>query len=718
MDQFQVVTSGAQAELGRALGGYVSIVTRSGTSALRADAYGYFRDDSMNAPNALSGTTLPMSQKQYGGSLGGPMVRDRTFFFVNAEQRLLDQTGLTTISDANAAIINARLAAVGYAGSPVTTGRYENPVHSVNLLAKVDHQVGGRDHLSVRYSFYDVHSGNSRGAGGLNAPSASAALDNRDHAMAFGNTLTLGARTVNETRAQFTRSDLLAPPSDPIGPAVSIAGIASFGTSSTSPHARLNNQFQIVNNLSHHRGSHALRGGIDLIYNDATIAYPRAARGSYTFSSLAAFLAGSYNNAGFSQTFGETQVGQGNANAGFYVQDEWAATAGLTVNLGLRYDLQALETIATDTRNLSPRAGFAWTPSPDLVIRGSAGLYYDRVPLRALANALLSAGNTTDLDSLRQIGISLSPAQAGAPIFPAILPAPVPSVTLVNLTTMDGRMQNAFSRQASLEVERQIGRLGTVSAGYSYLQGRHLIIAINQNVPSCVAAGNNNGCRPIPDYANNSQYSSEAASNYHGLLVSFTQRPARWGYYRASYTLSKSMNNVGEFFFSSPIDPFDLSKDWARSDDDRRHLFAFSGGVNTSLEPAQGAWQALTHGFQVSGMVQAYSAAPFNITSGVTTVQGTAGRPVVDGAYIPRNAGVGDSFFSASLRLSRAFRLAERARLEAIAEVFNLTNHRNDLTRNANFGSGAYPANPAPTYNQITSVGDPRSWQLGLRVRF
>jgi hypothetical protein len=178
------------------------------------------------------------------------------------------------------------------------------------------------------------------------------------------------------------------------------------------------------------------------------------------------------------------------------------------------------------------------------------------------------------------------------------------------------------------------------------------------------------------------------------------------------------MNNVGEFFFSSPIDPFDLSKDWARSDDDRRHLFAFSGGVNTSLEPAQGAWQALTHGFQVSGMVQAYSAAPFNITSGVTTVQGTAGRPVVDGAYIPRNAGVGDSFFSASLRLSRAFRLAERARLEALAEVFNLTNHRNDLTRNANFGSGAYPANPAPTYNQITSVGDPRSWQLGLRVRF
>ncbi len=109
VDQFQVVTSGGQAELGRALGGYVNVVTRSGTNLSRGDVYGYFRDDAFNGRNALSGTKLPMSQKQYGGSLGGPIARDRTFFFANAEQRLLDQTGLTTITDANVAIVNARL---------------------------------------------------------------------------------------------------------------------------------------------------------------------------------------------------------------------------------------------------------------------------------------------------------------------------------------------------------------------------------------------------------------------------------------------------------------------------------------------------------------------------------------------------------------------------------------------------------------------------------
>ncbi len=429
VDQFQVVTSGGQAELGRALGGYVNVVTRSGTNVSRGDLYGYFRDDAFNGRNALSGTKLPMSQKQYGGSLGGPIAKDRTFFFANAEQRLLDQTGLATISDANVAIVNARLSAVDYPGSPVVTGIYPNPVHSVNVLGKMDHQVNGNDHLSLRYSLYDANSRNSRGAGALNAPSASAGLDNRDQTIAVSNTLTLSPTTVNETRAQFAYSDLLAPPTDPIGPAVSIAGVASFGTASGSPTGRLNKMYQVVNNLSQQAGAHALRAGVDFLYNDDVITYPRSVRGAYTFSSLTNFLTGVYNNAGFTQTFGDSQIQQGNANIGVYAQDEWRATSSLTLNLGLRYDLQFLDTIQTDTNNISPRVGFAWTPfaARHTIVRGSAGLFYDRVPLRAVANALLSAGNTTDLGNLRQIGVSLSPTQAGAPVFPTILDAVGPN---------------------------------------------------------------------------------------------------------------------------------------------------------------------------------------------------------------------------------------------------------------------------------------------------
>jgi hypothetical protein len=427
-----------------------------------------------------------------------------------------------------------------------------------------------------------------------------------------------------------------------------------------------------------------------------------------------------YNNAGFTQTFGATVVSQTNPNVGLYAQDEWKVGPGLTVNAGLRYDLQFLETIATDRNNVSPRLGLAWSPSASrrTVVRGSAGLFYDRVPLRALANALLSAGNTTDLGNLRQTSVSLSPSQTDAPVFPNILGGVVPSVTLVNLTTMDRHMQNAYSRQASAEIDHQLGERSTIGIGYQYMRGLNLIMSVNQNVPTCVASGTNNGCRPNPSYANNSQYSAVADSNYHGLHLSFIQRPTRWGSYRVSYTYSKSMNNVGENFFSSPIDPFDLSKDWGRSDDDQRHRLVINGSINSPMEPARTVVQRLTHGFQLSSVMQFYSALPFNITSGVITVQGTAGRPVVNGQFIARNAGEGSAFFSTSLRLSRAFTVFGRLRAEGLVEAFNITNHRNVVARNTNFGAGAYPTNPSATFGQTTAVGDPRTVQFALRVRF
>jgi hypothetical protein len=720
VDQFQVVTSGGQAELGRALGGYISVVTRSGTNALRGDAYGFFRDDGLNAENPLLGRTLPMSQSQFGGSIGGPVTQDRTFFFSNVELRRLDQPGLVTITSSTAAVINARLAAVGYRGPGVATGVYTSPIDTTHLLAKMDHHATADDHLSVRYSLYDVASLNSRGAGGTVAPSASSGLDNRDQTIALGNVLVLSPRTVLETRAQWAHSGLEAPPADPIGPAVSIQGVASFGTLSTSPTGRRNTLYQVVNNLSHVAGSHAIRVGVDFLYNDLEITFPRAVRGTYTFPSLANFLTGVYNTSGFTQTFGDTVVTQANPNVGMYGQDEWKAGSRVTLNAGLRFDLQYLETIETDTNNVSPRVGIVWSPlaSRRTLIRANAGRFYDRVPLRALANALLSAGNMTDLSQLRQTAVALSPTQAGAPVFPNILMAVVPTVTLANFTTMDRGLQNAYSNQASVELEQEIGPRNAISLGYEYLRGHQLIMQINQNVPTCAPLGNNNGCRPNPAYANNNQYSSVGNSEYNSLHVSFVQRPTPLGSYRVSYTYSKSMNNVGEAFFSSPIDPFDLSKDWGRSDNDQRHRLVVTGAIATPMTPAANMWEHLTHGFQVSGVVQYYSALPFNITTGANTIQGTAARPVVNGAFIPRNAGDASIFSTVSLRLSRTFALGSRARLEGLVEAFNLFNRRNDIARVTVFGTGAYPASPAPNFGQVTVVGEPRSVQIGFRIRY
>jgi len=721
INEFQVVTSGGQAEFGRALGGYVNVVSKSGTNTLHGDLYFYFKNQRFNAANALAQIALPVTQSQYGVSLGGPIVRDRTFYFFNFEQRELNQSGLTTISPANVAAINARLVAIGYPGPQISTGIYPNPVHNSNVFGKVDHQFSRGDQASIRYSLYHVTSVNSRGAGALSAPTASANLDNTDQTIALSNIATFTPQLVNETRAQFTNSNLKAPPSDPIGPAVSISGVASFGTLSGSPTGRQNQLAEFADNLSYRAGAHAIRVGLDFLYNDDTITFPRTYRGSYSFSSLANFLAGTYNSSGFTQTFANTVVAQTNPNFGIYAQDEWKLSPRFTLNLGVRYDLEYLRTIATKTGNVSPRGGFAWTPfaSRKTVVRGSYGIFYDRIPLRPLANALLSANNTTNPANLSQISISLSPGQAGAPVFPNILSSlTLPPGVLFNFSTMDPQMRNAYSEQGSLEVERQIGSHSTLSVGYQHVRGLHLIISVNQNVPTCTAAGTNNGCRPNPNFGNDSQYSSLADSHYDGLHVSYVERPSAWSSLRFSYAYSKALDNVGEFFFSAPINNYNIWQDYGRSDDDQRNRLSVEGVVRSPAGSAHTAWERLSHGFQLSAVLQYDSALPFNITTGANTIQGTGARPTINGVLISRNAGSGFDLLNLGGRLSRSFQVSERFRLEALAEGFNLTNHVNGVTLNGVFGTGAYPTNPSPTFKQITAVNDPRSMQFALRVHF
>ena len=163
------------------------------------------------------------------------------------------------------------------------------------------------------------------------------------------------------------------------------------------------------------------------------------------------------------------------------------------------------------------------------------------------------------------------------------------------------------------------------------------------------------------------------------------------------------MDNVGEFFFSSPIDNANIWRDYGRSDDDQRHRVVFDGAVHS-------------HGFQLSGMLQYYSALPFNITAGTTTIQGTTARPIVNGDFIGRNAGTGYDFFSVSTRLSRTFALSERWRLEAMAEVFQRAESPQQSHAERDFGAGAYPLAPSSTFGQVTAVNDPQERSTGAAV--
>lgn len=730
--EFQVVTSGGQAEFGRALGGYFNILTRSGTNDLHGTFYGFLRNQRLNAQSALSHNKLPLTQSQYGASLSGPVRRDRSFLFGNYEGRRLNTNGVVTINPAQAVLINDHLNAIGFQGPRLTVGSgsttlFPTTVHADTAFVRADHRFSDADQLNVRYSYYHLESINARGAGGLADVSYGTAVRDINHTVAVSNVATLSPRTFNETRGQFTFDDLRAPSNTSDSPAVIISGVANFGRFSSSPTGRSNYLYEAVDNLVMQRGAHTVKTGIDFLFNNDKITFPMASSGSYTFPSLAAFLSSGTSYTSFSQNFGVPFIQQNNPNLGLYAQDEWKIGSSLTLNLGVRYDLQFLNSINTDTNNVSPRVGLSWSPfaSRHTVVRGSFGLFYDRVPLRALANALLSADNTIDPQRGRLLQYTYVPADPGAPVFPAVSTMPNPG-SKISYSLMNRNVQNAYSEQASLGIEQQILQNMTLGIAYQHIRGLHLLSSVNRNI-------NLDGTRPDPTRGNIKPYDSLFDSYYDGLSVSLLQHPVSWGSARVSYTWSKAIDNVGEFFFSSPINNFDFGVDRSRSDDDQRHRLVFDATIYSPKSDAHTLTQHLVHGWQLGGILQYYSRLPFNIITGAQTKQQTTQRPCVAGytlagmnpctegmagAVIGRNVGIGFDFFNLNARLSRSFALTERLRLEGLVEAFNTLNHRNDMIPNGTWGSGSFPFNPNRSFGEATAVSDPRSIQVAVRLSF
>jgi hypothetical protein len=706
--EFQVVTSGGIAEFGRASSGIVNIVTQSGTNDWRGRVYGFFRNQRLDARNPLAPRKDLLTQGQYGASMSGPIKRDRTFLFANFEQTRRNDSNVITISNTNVTAINNRLNQVGYTGARIETGVVPGGYDSTNFFARIDHRLNASNLLTARYSLYDVTAINSRNVGGLNAVSRGTALDNRDQTLAVNNITTVSSRTLNEARFQFTRSRLKAPFNDVTGPAVNIAGVANFGTATFSPTGRDIDLLELVDNISTERGTHSVKGGVDFLLNRVNVLFPGAVQGVYTFTNLSNFLTGNYSN--FQQAFGAPSQFQSNPNIGFFVQDEWRPRRDLTVNAGLRYDAQFLpDPVRTDANNFAPRFGIAYAPDGGKwVVRAGFGIYFDRVPLRATSNALQRDGS-------KYIVVQLSPTQAGAPAFPNVLSAqPATLLTKPNITRIDPDIENSYSEQASLQFERELPGNASLSVGYVYLRGLHLILSRNVNVPRFpVSAGVPNLGRPDPAWGNISRYESAGDSYYNGMVVSFNKRAARWANLRVSYTLSKTMDDVGNFFFSAPQNNFDIRDDLGLSDNDQRHRLVISGTLEATREGQARGVRGALRGFQLSYIFTYASGLPFNIVTGNDRNFDTNNndRP----AGVGRNTGRGFNFASLDLRLSRRFQFTERVSLELLAEGFNVLNRSNFAIPNNTFGTGATP--PA-SFGQPTAAFEPRQFQLGLRLGF
>jgi hypothetical protein len=706
--EFQVVTSGGIAEFGRASSGVVNIITQTGTNNWRGRLYSFFRNQRFDARNPLAPSKDLLTQTQYGATLGGPIRRDRTFLFTNFEQTRRNDSNIITITPSNVTAINNRLRQTAYPGLVVETGIVPSGYDATNFFARVDHKVNAANLLSLRYSFYDITAANSRNVGGLNSISRGTSLDNRDQTFAASNVTTLSTRAINEARFQFTHSRLDAPVNDETGPAVNISGVASFGTATFSPLARSIDLYEFVDNLSVQRGAHSLKGGVDFLYNRVNITFPGALQGVYTFTTLQNFLSGTYSS--FQQAFGAASQFQSNPNIGLFVQDEWRPRAGLTFNAGLRYDAQFLpDPIQTDANNFAPRVGFAYSPgNHKTVVRASFGIYFDRIPLRATSNALQRDGS-------KYIVVQLSPTQAGAPLFPNVLAAqPSTLLTKPNVTRIDPEIKNSYSEQANIQIERELPWDSSFSVGYIHLRGLHLILSRNVNVPRFPAsAGVANLGRPDPDFGNISRFESSGDAYYNALVLAFNKRASRWTSLRVSYTLSKAIDDAGNFFFSSPQDNFNVRDDRGLSDNDQRHRLTLSGSFEAPHVSHASTLRRALEDFQLSYIFSYASRLPFNPLTGNDRNFDTNfnDRPVGMG----RNTGRGFDSATLDLRLSRKFRFTDRIHLEAISEGFNVLNRSNFQIPNNTFGTGQ---TPLATFGRPTAASDPRQIQFGLRLSF
>jgi hypothetical protein len=318
-------------------------------------------------------------------------------------------------------------------------------------------------------------------------------------------------------------------------------------------------------------------------------------------------------------------------------------------------------------------------------------------------------------DGSKYLVVQLAPNQAGAPVFPNVLPA-LPSTlpTKPNITRIDPHIETSYSEQANVQVERQLPGDALISVGYLHLRGLHLIASRNVNVPTVPAsAGIPNLGRPDPNWGNIARYEGAGDSYYNAMIVSFNKRATDWASVRVSYTLSKTIDDAGNFFFSTPQNNFNLRDDLGLSDNDQRHRLVLSGSFQTSPPRKEQRLQRVLQGFQLSYIFTYASRLPFNVLLGSDRNFDTNNndRPVGVG----RNTGRGFDFASLDLRLSRHFRITERVGLDVLAEGFNIFNRANYGVPNNTFGPGV---NPNPTFGQPTAAFDPRQFQFGLKLSF
>jgi hypothetical protein len=761
VQEFEVTAGGLGVQSGRSNGGLVNVVTKSGSNQRHGSLAYSLRHHALTADDAFGNAPVGLVRHLVGGSVGGPLVSGRTFYFGAVD--IQRQTTPITVKFARP-VAGVAVPELGIPDLGALEGQYPRHENVTAVLAKIDHAITSSQRLSIRGNFSNSYGDNIAGGGALlsQAPSNLETFHNRGTSIVTSVSGSVGSRLFLETKVQTSRETR---PRDAQsgGPQVQISDTGTFGSALFLPGTQDMYRYQVSENVVHVRGTNDVRFGADYNgFNMRNNSFALGLNGAYTFPSLEAFIA--RQPALYAQNFGLNGYTAQEAallesfwqhEAAAYIQDRFTPTPRLTIGLGLRYDLQinpqpqagiagssvpvGLPVIAGnqvqltyapvpqgiphDRNNWGPRTDAAYQLSGDglTILKGSAGVYYGRTPM--IYFPLRGAGVTN--------ATVFAPASRFGVTFPEVLPSAIaPGSALATLvgppaiSYVDPEFENPRVLQLTASLTRRVAGM-SLEAGLILSKSRNLRVGgfrstlwdRNLAAPTrfdafgrgieILAAG-----RPDPSISQANAVASFGQGRYQALLISVTRPMAnRWQFY-ASYTLAKSTGTGSterdtEALFG-PSDPFNPGADAGINELDERHQFKSYLVLALPREiTLASTWSA------GSGLAfPVYSATDLN-GDGVTNEGLHPDRPVVDGQLLPRFPYHQPAWFTWDFRAAKEVTLATGLRMQLVLDLFNLLNASNtypDPRTQAILGS--------PNFRVHNRTLGPRLAQLGVRIDF
>jgi hypothetical protein len=710
--EFQVVSMGGTAEFGRAIGGIVNAVTKSGTNVFSGSGYGFFRDTALNSQDPLArqrgAAKAEFSRQLFGGSVGGPIVSNRTFFF-GAVERLQQDVP----QDNNITAENGR--ALGLPAGDI--GSVTGTLRDTFAMGKVNHQFSQNN--SVQLSYVMTKSVNASTFSAFATRSRRSRLTSMDHAYQGQWTgIAAGGQWLHELRASyFPRDYALDSPNeggapltgegglrDASAPSVNITRVANFGSGRLQLEM-LTKPVHVIYASTISKSNHSIKFGVDGMFVDFIyLRYAGPAAATYNFASLEAYQQGRYTT--YSQTFGEPQIDRYHTYASAYIQDSWTPTSRLTLNLGLRYDLewlskyQGIEFGKQDRNNIGPRvaASYDLTGQGKTIAKLTGGLYYDRIFQNPITPTFFEHKNV-----MQQVSATWNFGQPGAPVYPqtfSALPASAPAgVRNVYIEPTKFSVPSAFQMVAALDHAFQDDFAVGVSLLYSKGWAKEVLYDTNLRFDNATQRF----ARIDPAYRQINQYSFEGEAEYTGLVLEARKRTRTGFFFSTNATFARAFDQGDNF--STPLN------------DQRFPEAEYGPQVDTPRVrvTANGSYE-INRFASISAIFKARTGFAYDGRVGSTVDLNN------DGVFNDRVPGFTRNSFrmegnhSLDLRLTWNVPMGGQRRLQATVEAFNIYNRDNIRSVDNQWGTNPAAANAG--FGAPLSYFSPREVQLGLSFRF